>query len=249
MLTIEGLYKSFDEFVVIRDVSFELKDGETHAIIGPNGAGKTTLFHLITGHVHADRGNVVFHGAPIVNMAPHRIVRLGLARSFQQINIFPRMTVMQNVQVALIARDEKMFSWFSLSSRVQNKETRELLDMIGLADEASQVAAELAYGKQKQLELAIALATNPKLLLLDEPTAGMSSGETKAAVRLIQQIKVARDLTVLFTEHDMSVVFDIADRVSVLDHGQVIATGTPEEIRRHSDVRRVYLGSSDHGAA
>ena len=249
MLKVEGLSKSFGGFVAVRDVSFELKARETHAIIGPNGAGKTTFFHLVTGYLRPDRGSVIFNGAPIAGMAPHRIVRRGLARSFQQINIYPRMTVFENVQVARIAQSGHTFRLFALSARLHREEVRELLELVGLADEAPEVAGELAYGKQKQLELAITLATEPELLLLDEPTAGMSPGETAATVRLIQQIKEARDLTVLFTEHDMSVVFGIADRVSVLHHGGIIASGPPGEIRRDPEVRRVYLGGIGHETA
>lgn len=247
-LETKDLFKSFDGFVAIRDVSFRLEAGEKHAIIGPNGAGKTTFFNLITGHLQPDRGEVALEGRPITGMPPHGIVRLGVARSFQRINIYPRMSVFENVQVALIARDRRHFSLFALGAKLNRDETEELLSLVGLADEADETAGELAYGKQKQLELAIALAANPRVLLLDEPTAGMSPRETMEAIKLIERISEARGLTLLFTEHDMSVVFGIADRISVLHHGELIFSGRPDEARRDAEVRRVYLGE-DHGAA
>lgn len=247
-LETKDLFKSFDGFVAIRDVSFRLEAGEKHAIIGPNGAGKTTFFNLITGHLQPDRGEVALEGRPITGMPPHGIVRLGVARSFQRINIYPRMSVFENVQVALIARDRRHFSLFALGAKLNRDETEELLSLVGLADEADETAGELAYGKQKQLELAIALAANPRVLLLDEPTAGMSPQETMEAIKLIERISEARGLTLLFTEHDMSVVFGIADRISVLHHGELIFSGRPDEARRDAEVRRVYLGE-DHGAA
>ena len=248
VLETTDLFKSFDGFVAIRDVSFQLEAGEKHAIIGPNGAGKTTFFNLLTGHLQPDRGAVSFDGRAITRMAPHAIVRLGVARSFQRINIYPRMTVFENVQVALIARDGKHFSLFTLGAKLNRDETEELLGLVGLADEAEEIAGELAYGKQKQLELAISLAANPRVLLLDEPTAGMSPQETIESIKLIEQISEARGLTLLFTEHDMGVVFGIADRISVLHHGELIFSGKPDEVRQDAEVRRVYLGE-EHGAA
>lgn len=247
MLEIRGLFKSFDGFVATRDVDFDLSAGETHAIIGPNGAGKTTFFNLITGHLLPDRGTVAFDGASLVNLKPHAIVKRGIARSFQRINIYPRMSVFENVQVALIARDGKHFNLFQLGAGMNRDETADLLGLVGLQNEAGDIAGELAYGKQKQLELAISLAADPKLLLLDEPTAGMSPQETKESINLIKDIIKARGLTLLFTEHDMGVVFDIADRISVLHLGEMIASGSPDAVRENPDVRRVYLGSDGHG--
>jgi branched-chain amino acid transport system ATP-binding protein len=248
LLQTRDLLKSFEGFVAIRDVSFALEAGERHAIIGPNGAGKTTFFNLITGHLTPDSGTILFEDAAITGMPPHRIVRLGLARSFQRINIYPRMSVFENVQVALIARDRRHFAMFSLAYKLYREEVDELLDLVGLSEEALEVAGELAYGKQKQLELAIALASNPRVLLLDEPTAGMSPAETVDAIKLIDEITRARNLTLLFTEHDMSVVFGIADRITVLHNGQLLFSGPPGEVRADPEVRRVYLGD-EHGAA
>ena len=244
ILETRDLTKDFSGFVATNRVNFSLEEGERHAIIGPNGAGKTTFFNLITGHLKPSAGQVFFDGRQITGMAPHKVVRLGLARSFQRINIYPRMTVFENVQVALIARERKHFKLFTLGEPQNRTETAELLQLVGLHGEAEGVAGELAYGKQKQLELAIALAENPRVLLLDEPTAGMSPQETEEAIALIDRITRERGLTLLFTEHDMGVVFGISDRISVLHHGEIIASGLPEAVRNDPEVRRVYLGES-----
>ena len=249
MLEITGLNKNFEGFRAITDVNFTLEEGARHAVIGPNGAGKTTFFNLITGHLQPTAGRVLFQGRDITGMAPHRIVKLGVARSFQRINIYPRMSVFENVQVALIARENQHLNMFKLAHGMNREETGELLELVDLDGEADEVAGELAYGKQKQLELAIALAENPKLLLLDEPTAGMSPSETADSIKLIDEITRARSLTLLFTEHDMSVVFGIADRISVLHHGEIIASGAPEAVRNDPEVRSVYLGEEDDDAA
>lgn len=249
ILETKGLVKDFDGFIATNDVSLTLEKGEKHAIIGPNGAGKTTFFNLITGHLHPTKGTVVFEGREITGMPPHHIVKFGLARSFQRINIYPRMSVFENVQVALIARDNKHFQLFSLGANQNREETADLMEVVGLSNEAEETAGELSYGKQKQLELAIALAANPSTLLLDEPTAGMSPQETTEAIKLIDTIANERNLTLLFTEHDMGVVFGIADRISVLHLGEIIASGTPEEVRNDPEVRRVYLGEAADAAA
>jgi branched-chain amino acid transport system ATP-binding protein len=247
MLAIEGLTKSFAGFVATRDIGFALEAGETHAVIGPNGAGKTTFFNLITGHLRPDHGRVVFEGRELIGLAPHRIVRLGIARSFQRINIYPRLSVFENVQVALIAHEGQQWNLFRPGRALHRAETAELLALVGLAAEAGETAGELSYGRQKQLELAIALASKPRLLLLDEPTAGMSPQETAETIALVRDIVTARGLTLLFTEHDMSVVFGIAQRISVLHHGEIIASGTPDAVRNDPEVRRVYLGEHAHG--
>jgi len=247
ILETQNLMKDFGGFVATNNVSLELREGERHAIIGPNGAGKTTFFNLITGHLLPSSGTVTFEGKDITGMVPHKLVRLGVARSFQRINIYPRMTVFENVQVALIARDNNHFKLFSLGEPHNRQDTAELLELVGLVEEAPEIAGELSYGKQKQLELAIALAENPRVLLLDEPTAGMSPQETTEAIALVDRITKDRGLTLLFTEHDMGVVFGIADRISVLHHGEIIASGLPEEVRNDPEVRRVYLGESLDG--
>lgn len=249
MLETRGLHKDFEGFQAITAVDFHLEEGSRHAIIGPNGAGKTTFFNLITGHLQPSAGRVLYRDEDITGLPPHRIVKLGIARSFQRINVYPRMTVFQNVQVALIVRDDNHLRFFAPATRFNREETWELLELVGLTGEAREIAGELAYGRQKQLELAISVASRPNVLLLDEPTAGMSPSETAESIELIRQISEARGLTLLFTEHDMGVVFNIADRISVLHHGEIIATGTPREVRDDAEVRRVYLGEGTDDAA
>ena len=241
MLEINGLSKSFNGFSAVSDGSLRVEAQETHAIIGPNGAGKTTFFNLISGHLRADEGTVRFFGQPITGLSPSQIVRHGIARSFQHINVFPRLTAVANVQAAVIARRRQQLRFFG-SAGNQQREAGDLLSIVGLESQADRIAAELAYGQQKQLELAIALAAEPRVLLLDEPTAGMSADEPRKATGLIKRIQGARGLVLLFTEHDMDVVFDIADRISVLHHGELIATGRPGEIRDDPKVRGIYLG-------
>ena len=245
MLEVENLHKRFAGFVAVDDLYLVLRQGESHAVIGPNGAGKTTLFNLISGHLKPDGGRVLFEGHSISGRPPHRIARLGLARSFQHINIFPRLSLRANVQVALIARNGQHFDLLRRGDRLHWQPAEEVLDQVGLAAVAGEPAGTLAYGQQKQLELAIALATSPRLLLLDEPTAGMAPAETNAAIRLISKLKEEHRLTLFFTEHDMQMVFDLAERISVLYQGRLIASGTPEEIRRDEQVRRIYLGKGD----
>jgi len=242
MLEISNVTKQFGGFVAVNNVSISIAAGATHAVIGPNGAGKTTLFNLASGSITADQGTVTFEGRKIERMAAHDIVKIGMARSFQRVNIFPRQTVFENVQVPLIVGDRAHLNPFRSASRVYQERVMELLEMVALADDAHRRAGELAHGRQKQLELAVALASNPKMLLLDEPTAGMSIAETKMSIRLINDIVRQHKLTLLFTEHDMNVVFDIASAITVLHHGEVIAHGAPHEVRGNEEVRRVYLG-------
>jgi len=242
MLETNNLHKSFEGFKALTAIDFKLNEGERHAIIGPNGAGKTTFFNLITGHTQPSSGEIRYKGNLISGLKPYTIVKLGVARSFQRINIYPRMTVFQNVQVALIAQKNQHFRFFTKAHNLHKKETEDLLELVDLSEELEDIAGELAYGKQKQLELAISLAADPRLLLLDEPTAGMSPNETMESIQLINHIAETRSLTLLFTEHDMGVVFGIADRISVLHHGQILASGTPEAVRQDTEVRKVYLG-------
>jgi len=189
---------------------------------------------------------VSFEGRDLVGLPPQKIVRLGIARSFQRINIYPRLTVFENVQVALIAHEGQQWNLFRPGRSLHRDGTQELLELVGLAPEALETAGELSYGKQKQLELAIALASQPRLLLLDEPTAGMSPQETGETIASVRDIVKARGLTLLFTEHDMSVVFGIAERISVLHHGEIIASGAPDAVRNDPEVKRVYLGEHGH---
>ena len=245
ILNVENTSRSFSGFLALDNVNLQVAEGEMHALIGPNGAGKTTLFNVISGLISADTGTVSFKDRELTRMKPHQIVEVGIARSFQRVNVFPRNTAFENVQVAFIARNREHFKMFAAAYGKYTQEIMELLNLVGMADDASTPAGELAHGKQKQLELAVALAANPALLLLDEPTAGMSIAETMSSIELIRDIVKGRNLTLLFTEHDMTVVFEIADRVSVLHHGQIIATGDGETVRNDPEVRRVYLGTEE----
>jgi branched-chain amino acid transport system ATP-binding protein len=242
LLDVRDLRKSFDGFQAVNGVSFNVPRGSISAIIGPNGAGKTTLFNLITGHVRPDAGSVTFKGRPVTGIAPHDLCRLGMGRSFQRTNIFPRLTVFQNIQAAFLSHRGRGWNLLASVDRLYRDETEALLVSVGLLDKAGEVAGFLSHGNQKQLELGITLALEPEILLLDEPTAGMSAQETHESIQLIERIARERGLTLLFTEHDMEVVFAIAHRITVLHQGEVIAEGTPEEVRRHPQVRRVYLG-------
>jgi branched-chain amino acid transport system ATP-binding protein len=244
VLEVREVRKSFAGFQAVGGVSLGVPRGTISAIIGPNGAGKTTLFNLITGHLTPDGGRVLFKERDITGIAPHDLCRLGIGRSFQRTNIFPRLTVYENVQAAFLSHRRRGWNLFTPVERLYRDETEALLESVGLLEKASEVSGFLSHGNQKQLELGLALALEPELLLLDEPTAGMSAAETRATIRLIERIARERSLTLLFTEHDMEVVFSIAQRITVLHQGQVIADGTPEEVRRHPEVRRVYLGEA-----
>jgi branched-chain amino acid transport system ATP-binding protein len=244
ILNVEKVKKSFDGFVAVNGVSFSVKKGEICSIIGPNGAGKTTLFNLITGHLPVDEGRLVFKGVDITRIPPHKICRLGMGRSFQRTNIFPRLTVFENIQAALVAHRGKSLNFFKPVEPFFREETQALLERVGLKDFSETVGGSLSYGFQKQLELGIALASDPELLLLDEPTAGMSAQETHQTIQLVGRITREKGLTLLFTEHDMEVVFSISERILVLHQGRLIAEGSPEEVRNNYDVRKVYLGEA-----
>ena len=242
MLEVRDLRKAFDGFQAVGGVSLTVTQGQIAAIIGPNGAGKTTFFNLITGHLRPDSGAVLLEGRDITGVAPHDVCRLGMGRSFQRTNIFPRLTVFQNVQAAFIAHRGRGTDLWSRVPSLYVEETQALLDSLGLLDRAGEVSGFLSHGAQKQLELGIALASEPRLLLLDEPTAGMSATETRETIRLVDRIARERGLTLLFTEHDMAVVFSIAQKITVLHQGRVIADGAPADVRADPQVRRVYLG-------
>jgi branched-chain amino acid transport system ATP-binding protein len=245
MLEVRDLRKAFDGFQAVGGVTLGVARGQIAAIIGPNGAGKTTFFNLITGHLRPDAGAVVLNGRDITGLAPHDVCRLGMGRSFQRTNIFPRLTVFQNVQAAFISHRGRGLSLFSRVEGLFRDETHGVLESIGLRDKADEMSGFMSHGNQKQLELGIALASEPDLLLLDEPTAGMSATETRETIALIERITRERGLTLLFTEHDMDVVFSIAHRISVLHQGRLIAEGAPADVRNDPEVRRVYLGERE----
>jgi branched-chain amino acid transport system ATP-binding protein len=243
MLEVRELHKSFAGFVAVGGVSLAVETRQIAAVIGPNGAGKTTFFNLITGHLRPDSGQVLLDGRDITGAPPNRICRMGIGRSFQRTNIFAQLTVFENVQAAILAHRGQGRNFWSRSEDFYRDETASLLVSIGLGHEAGTVAGTLSYGNQKQLELGIALASDPTLLLLDEPTAGMSASETHETMRLLESIAGERELTLLFTEHDMEVVFAIAQKIAVLHQGRLLAEGTPAEVRADPEVRRVYLGA------
>jgi branched-chain amino acid transport system ATP-binding protein len=239
---VSDLRRAFGGFHAIAGVTLEVARGQITAIIGPNGAGKTTFFNLITGHLRPDAGRVVLEGRDITGLPPHDVCRLGIGRSFQRTNIFANLTVFQNVQAAFVSHHRRGLDFFTPVERLYREETEALLESLGLLERAGESSRFLSHGAQKQLELGIALASRPRLLLLDEPTAGMSAAETREAIQLISRIARERELTLLFTEHDMEVVFSIAEKIVVLHQGRVIADGKPAEVRSDPEVRRVYLG-------
>ena len=242
ILQLRGLCKSFGETEIIRGVDLDVAGGERRALIGPNGAGKSTLFHLISGNLGATAGTVAFQGRDITGWAPQRVNRLGLARSFQITNIFPKLTVFENVRLAVMRQHPQPTAFWRRVDRLPavREATDRLLEQVRLHSRAETLAGALSYSEQRSLEIAMTVASDPQLILLDEPMAGMSSEETDYTLHLIREVTAGRAL--LIVEHDMDVVFQLADRISVLVYGQVIATGTPEEIRQHRGVREAYLG-------
>lgn len=242
LLQLQGLCKQFGDTKIIRDVNLEIQPGEKHAIIGPNGAGKSTLFHLISGRYSVSAGSIMFKGQPIHNRSPFEITRLGLARSFQVTNIFPLLSVFENVRCALLWSMEYRYSFWHLLSKAKalNIRTEELLEEIGLHARRNLPAGELAYAEQRALELGIAIASGAEMILLDEPVAGMSHTEAKNAVALIHKVTAGK--TLIMVEHDMNIVFDMADRISVLVYGEIIASDVPSKIRGNARVQEAYLG-------
>ena len=244
MLQVKQLKKAFDGFQAIADANLSVPKGEVVAVIGPNGAGKSTLFNLITGHLQADSGHIQFQSQEITNLPPYKICHKGMARSFQLINIFSSLTVFENVQTSVLAQQRLDRNFFTPSRRLLIDETLEVLEIFGLLELKDRPCKSLSYGDQKVLEIAIALGSKPKLLLLDEPTAGMSSEETRKIVTLIKKLSQEKGLTILITEHDMELVFDVAQKIMVLHQGTTIAQGLPEDIRNDKAVQNAYLGEA-----
>jgi branched-chain amino acid transport system ATP-binding protein len=245
LLSLHNICKNFAGLEVLKDVSLAVQPGERRAIIGPNGAGKTTLFNVISGELPPSSGSVQLADRPVTGLAPERMFRLGLARTFQKNSLFLDLTTQENVRLAVQAHRRQGHHWFRpwWTFDEVNQRGREVLERAGLWGRRLDLAKNLSYGEQRQLEMAIALAGEPRLLLLDEPTAGMSLAETASSVATIRSLP--HDLTLLIIEHDMDTVFALADRITVLDHGQVIANGTPDEVRHDPQVRAVYLGEDE----
>lgn len=242
ILEIKGLNKSFGGLHATKNLDLVLQVGEQSAIIGPNGAGKSTLFNLITGYHLPDSGHISFMGRDITRRPPHLIARDGITRAFQISNIFTKLTVWENVRSAVQAQMDLVFNLYCLARRVGVSETGEILELCGLLERREIMAGELSQGDKKKLELAIALAGKPKLLLLDEPTAGMSLDETRDAMALVDRLNKELKVTILFTEHDMSVVFKHARKVSLLHRGELLFSGSPQEVRENPTVQKIYLG-------
>jgi len=245
LLRVEGLNKRFGGLKAVDGVSLKVLEGRRHAVIGPNGAGKSTLFNLLTGQIRPDSGKVVFGGIDITGRRPHQLSRFGIGRAFQITNIFPKLTVLQNLQYSMLAHRGDTVRPFGIADRRYRDEATQLLEVVGLGPVSSLHAGLLSHGDQRALELAISLALGTRLLLLDEPTAGMSPYETKRAMELVNGVVAQQGLTLLFCEHDMDIVFGIADVVTVMHQGSVLAEGSPEAIRANPEVQRIYLGDVD----
>lgn len=242
ILSLRGLRKSFGAIEIIRGVDLDVHRNERHAVIGPNGAGKSTLFHLISGNIKPTAGSIAFDGHAIAGKTPQAINHLGLSRSFQITNIFPKLTVYENLRLAVMRPRGLQYTFWKFIDRDADtrRQAERLLELVRLQKRASTLAGEMAYSEQRSLEIAMTLASDPKLILLDEPMAGMNKEETAYTTDLIREVTAGRSL--LIVEHDMEVVFSLSDRVTVLVYGQPIATGTPEAIRNNAAVKEAYLG-------
>ena len=244
VLSVVNLSKSYGGVRALERVSFAVAQGELVAMIGPNGAGKTTCFNLLNGQLAPDAGQIMLGGRALAGLAPRQIWRLGVGRTFQVTQTFGSMSVRENVQVALLSYHRRITSLFSSAARLFSQEAEKLLERVGMLDQAARACAMLAYGDLKRVELAVALANRPRLLLMDEPTAGMAQSERGALMELAAGLARSESLAILFTEHDMDVVFGYADRVLVLHSGELIAEGTPAQVRADARVREVYLGDA-----
>jgi branched-chain amino acid transport system ATP-binding protein len=245
LLDIRGLTKVFGGFTAVAEVDLAVRPGTIHSVIGPNGAGKTTLFRTVTGTHRPTRGTVRFDGRDLTGAPPHIVSRRGLAQSFQITNVFPRLTVLESVQVAVLARHHRSWNFVSAHRQRLAGEAAELLSEVGLAAAADAQAQTLSHGDQRILEVALALATRPRLLLLDEPTAGMSPAETGRMASLVTSLAATRGLTVVLCEHDMDIVFGISHEVTVLHRGRVISHGPPAQVQADPLVAEVYLGGGE----
>jgi len=242
ILKVEHLNKAFGGLRACHEVNYEMGAGELSAIIGPNGAGKSTFFNLLTGYHRVDSGEVLYKNRDITNWPPYRIARLGIARAFQVSNIYPALTTYENVRQAILTQQKRTLNLFTPAKQLVKEETLELLEITGISEHSNVISGNLSQGDKKRLELAIALGCKPELLFLDEPTAGMSGEETHETMGLVERLNREMGLTILFTEHDMSVVFGYARRLTVLHQGAIIAQGTPQEVRENETAQKIYLG-------
>ena len=249
LLETDGLVKRFGGLTATDDVSIDIEDGERVSLIGPNGAGKSTLINLITRRLEPTAGDIWFKDESILDLEPHEVVQRGVSKSFQTASIFPDLTVRKNAQIAALAAEHGSFRFNFLRHRNRYPEVddlaRETLESVDLWRQRDVEAKDLPYGDKRRLEIGIALAADPDMLLMDEPTAGMSPEETEATVDLVERVKRERGLTFLLVEHDMEIVFNVSDRIVVLNRGSVITEGTPDEIRDDPDVQEAYLGGAD----
>jgi branched-chain amino acid transport system ATP-binding protein len=243
-LQTQGITKEFGKLRAVNEVSLEIIKEDIHAIIGPNGAGKSTYFNLVTGYHRPTAGKVLFKGKEITRLPAYSRCNLGITRSFQITSIYPKLTVYEGVLMALLCHRKVTRNFFSSARRFFKEEVWRILEDIGLADQANRLGDSISHGDKKRLELAVTVGTEPELLLLDEPTCGMSPEETEITMSLINKLSKERGITILFTEHDMSVVFGIAKRISVLHQGTLIADGPPQEVRASEEVQKVYLGGT-----
>jgi len=241
-LRTQRITKEFGKLRAVNEVTLEVLKGDVHAIIGPNGAGKSTYFNLITGYHRATGGKIFFKDKEITNLPAYHRCKLGMTRSFQITSIYPKLTVYESVLMGLLAHRRVTLNFFSSVKKYFDEEVGRILEDVGLADQADRLGDSISHGDKKRLELAITLGTEPELLLLDEPTCGMSPDETDTTMIFIKKLVEEKGLTILFTEHDMNVVFEIAKRISVLHQGSLIADGTPAEVRANEEVQKVYLG-------
>jgi branched-chain amino acid transport system ATP-binding protein len=244
VLEVHKLAKSFGGVQAVNNLSFGLSEGQLLAMIGPNGAGKSTCFNLINGQLRPDSGSVVILGRKINGYQPRRVWKLGVGRTFQITSTFASMTVLENIKMAILSYHRRTRSLFSRVRKLYSDESMALLKLVGIEDQHDRACGVLAYGDLKRVELAVALANKPKLLLMDEPTAGMGPAERQSLMELTSDIVRTRNIGVLFTEHDMDVVFTHADRIIVLNRGELVAEGKPNEVRENSQVQEIYLGTS-----
>ena len=242
ILKTENLSIAFGGVRAVDKVDLVIEQNDIHALIGPNGAGKTTFFNLVSKYLKPDEGRVIFKGRDITSLEPYQICRLGMSRSFQKVSVYPRLTVFESTQMSVLSHRGRALSLLRPANNMFREETMEILEAVGIVDRAHVLGNNLSHGDKRRLDLAITLGNQPEFLLLDEPTAGMSPEETIATTQLIQELARTRGLTVLFTEHDMSVVFGIAKRITVLHQGAVIADGKPEELKANKQVQKIYLG-------